>query len=321
MPDRHRLPVMDFRQLRYFSHVARAGSFKRAAAELRVAQPALSRQIRKLEEELGVDLLARHGRGARLTSSGALLLDGAEAIAKLVAETGERVKGGTSGTTQNLTLGVPPATGLLLVPPVVARLRDTWPGLALHVREGIGSLIQEWLFDGRVDIGLVHNPLPLDGLEVQPILSERMVIIGPRRRGDRGGLARTLRIRDLADMPLIMPSLPHNNRRLLEQAAVQHGIRVRTVLEVDSVVLTKALVKAGHGYSLITYAAVHDDVARGELAVHPIERPPLVSTLAIATLRGTRMTPAATALVRLVRTVLRELIESGVWRVAPGPLR
>lgn len=314
---------MDFRQLRYFAHIARAGSFKRAASELNVAQPALSRQIRKLEDDLGVELLVRHGRGVRLTSSGSILLDGAEAISNLMAQTGERVKGGSSTATQHVSLGVPPAAGLLIVPPIVKRLREEWPQASLHIREGVGSLLQEWLFDGRINVAVIHNPLPLERLEIQPVLSERMVVIGPKpsKKQIRGDIVKSFRIRDLADLPLIMPSLPHNNRRLLEQAAVQHGIRLRTTLEVDSVVLTKALVKAGLGYSVITYAAVHDEVARGHLRAYPIDHPPLISSMAVATLQGARLSPAAAALPRLLKMIVREQVESGAWRCAPGSVR
>ena len=83
---------MDFREIRYFAQVATAGSFSRAAKELRVAQPALSRQIRKLEQELGVDLLVRHGRGVRLTGAGSILLERAEQMIHLLRNTGDEVR-------------------------------------------------------------------------------------------------------------------------------------------------------------------------------------------------------------------------------------
>jgi LysR family nitrogen assimilation transcriptional regulator len=82
---------MDLKEIGYFAQVARAGSFIRAAEELRIAQPALSRKIRKLERDLGVDLLVRHGRGVRLTTAGALFLKNADAINDLVRQTKEQV--------------------------------------------------------------------------------------------------------------------------------------------------------------------------------------------------------------------------------------
>jgi LysR family nitrogen assimilation transcriptional regulator len=123
-----------------------------------------------------------------------------------------------------------------------------------------------------------------------------------------------IRSRDLAELPLIMPSLPHNNRRVVEQAAAHHGDHLRVVLEADSVVLTKALVRQGLGYSILTYASVQDEVVRGELRAFPIERPPLISTLALASLRDTKNSRTARDLAGTVRAVLRDLVDQGRWR-------
>ncbi|HEX3709377.1 MAG TPA: LysR family transcriptional regulator [Pseudolabrys sp.] len=108
---------MDIKELRYFMYVARAGSVSRAAEELRLAQPALSRQIRKLEQSLGVTLFARHGRGVRLSAAGSLLLERAETITRLVQETSEEIKDRRAPPGGRITVGAPPAAGRLLIPP------------------------------------------------------------------------------------------------------------------------------------------------------------------------------------------------------------
>ena len=130
---------MELRELRNFTRVARAGSVSRAAAELRLAQPALSRQIKKLEQELGVALFTRHGRGVRLSAAGSLLLERAEAIAQLVQETGKEIKDDRSPARGRFTLGVPPAAGRLLIPPFAAQFQKIWPQTTLHMREGVAS--------------------------------------------------------------------------------------------------------------------------------------------------------------------------------------
>jgi LysR family nitrogen assimilation transcriptional regulator len=304
---------VDLKGLRYFSHVARAGSFSRAASELRVAQPALSRQIARLEEELGVRLLVRHGRGVRLTGAGSILLERSDAVSHFIRQTGDQVRAGQQAVTGHVAFGMPPASGLLLAPPVVKRFCEAYPQATLHVREGISSSLQEWLLDRRIDVAALYNPPPLDAVDILPVLHERMVVIGPPQdaRFQKGAAA--LRIRGVAELPLIMPSLPHNNRRVVEQAAAQHGERLRIVLEVDSVVLTKAMVRQGLGYSILTYASVQDEVARGALAAYPIERPPLIATFAIATLREAPQSRLSRELTKTICTVLRELIEGGHW--------
>ena len=103
---------MDFREIRYFAQIATAGSFSLAAKELRVAQPALSRQIRKLEQELGVDLLVRHGRGVRLTGAGSILLERAEQMIHLLRNTGDEVRANANTVSGHVSLGLTPAAGL-----------------------------------------------------------------------------------------------------------------------------------------------------------------------------------------------------------------
>jgi LysR family nitrogen assimilation transcriptional regulator len=309
---------MDFREMRYFAQVATAGSFSLAAKELRVAQPALSRQIRKLEQELGVDLLVRHGRGVRLTDAGSILLERAEQMIHLLRSTGDEVRASANTVSGHVSLGLPPAAGLLLASPIVRAFQRDWPHVALHVRDGISNLLQEWLLDGRLDVAVLYNPPPMEALESEIIMHEHMVVVeqgdGLLKSGRPRSKVSACRIRDLADMPLIMPGLPHNNRRIAEQAAIQHGVRLRVKLEVDSVTLTKAMVKNGLGCTILAYAAVHDEVLRGELKVRVIERPALVSTVAVATLRERRRQKLPNELRRTIIAEVNKLVSSGRWR-------
>lgn len=277
---------MDVRELKSFIHVARAGSFNRAAAELYIAQPALSRQIAKLEEEIGVPLFVRHGRGVRLTAAGARLLERAEIITQMVGETGEHVRASVDEERGYLAVGLPPTMGTLIGADLVGSFRAVFPRVSLHIREGQSSSLQEWVLDRRVDMAVVYNQPPLDAFNVRPLYSEPMILIAPPgTKMPREGF----HIRDLANLPLILPGLPHSNRRVIEHAAVQHGIRLRVELEVDSVALTKQLVKAGVGYSILTSIAIRDEAARGEVLAQTINRPSIRSTVAINDAAGGRL--------------------------------
>jgi LysR family nitrogen assimilation transcriptional regulator len=307
--------IIEIRELRSFVHIARVGSFSRAAAELYVAQPALSRQIAKLEEELGTALFVRHGRGVRLTSGGAQLLERAEMIINFVAQTGEHVRASSDRLSGHIALGLPPAVGVHVSAPIVEAFRERWPAVGLHIREGLSSSLQEWLLDRRVDLAIVYNQPALEAFDVLPLCNEAMVIVGPpddtviKRRGGE-----PLRIRDLAELPLIVPGFPHANRRVLEQAAVQHGVHLRVVLEVDSVALTKALVNRGLGYSLLTYTAIQDEVQRGDLRALPIERPSIRSIVSLATLREQRASRLVRTMADVVRDNVHELAVNGAWK-------
>ncbi len=311
--------------MRYFLHVARAGSISAAARDLNVAQPALSRQLQKLEDDLGLPVLIRHGRGVRLTAAGVILLDRAERVMLAVNDLPAEVRGHSAAMSGHVVLGLPPAAGLLVAPLVVERFRQAFPRAVLHIREGISSSLEEWVLDARVDVALLHNPPPLPTLHIVPLLRERMVVATAPHVSDD---LRPVRLRDLGSLPLILPGLPHSNRRLLEQAALQHGATLHLALEVDSVALTKAMVRRGLGVTILTYAAVQDEVARGELVARPIERPPLMSSVSVAMLHDRRTSPLPAALVDMIRQIVADLVGASVWQgaklirsAAPGKAR
>lgn len=302
---------MDIRELRSFIHVARAGSFSRAASELYIAQPALSRQIAKLEAEIGVPLLVRHGRGVRLTAAGSRLLERAEMITHMVSETGEQVRASADEERGHFAVGLPPTIGMLIGAELIRDFRAQWPRVSLHLREGLSSSLQEWVLDRRVDLAVVYNQPLLDAFDVRPLFSEPMILVGPP---GLESAKRGYQIRDLANIPLILPGLPHSNRRLIEQAAIQHGVRLRIVLEVDSVAITKQLVKSGAGYSILTYIAIQEEIAHGELIAHSIERPEIRSTVAITTLRESRPSQLVNAWSAMLREKLVRFTTSEAWQ-------
>jgi len=271
--------------------------------------------LRKLEDELGVELLLRHGRGVRLTRAGTTLLERADAVLRQFQQIPAQVRDPEQGFAGHIVLGLPPAAGLLIAPEIVGTFKARWPQASLHIREGISSSLEEWLLDRRLDIAVLHNPPPLEGIEIVPILHEHMVVAGPPG-GDPVLAARPIQFREIARIPLILPGLPHSNRRLVEAAAGRHGARLTLALEVDSVPLTKTLVKRGFGSTILTWAAVDGEVERGELHARHIERPPLISTVALGVPSEAKPTWLATELTRLLGDVIADLVARDVWRGA-----
>jgi LysR family transcriptional regulator, nitrogen assimilation regulatory protein len=302
---------MDIRELRYFVQVARAGSFSAAASRLNVAQPALSRQLKKLEDELGVQLLVRHGRGVEITEAGAILLGEAEALIDHIGQTVDRVRGGRQSFYGQVALGVAPTSGLLIVPEIYEQFRALWPEATLVIREGISTLLEQWLLDRHIDIAVLHNPMPLEGIALRPLLHERMVLaLSP----DHPAAApEGIGFSDLPEVPLILPSLPHSNRRLIERAALQHDLRLDVAIEVDSIPLIKSLVRRGFGATIQTFAGVALEVERGEFVARPIERPPLTSTICIGMPVEARSAWLTLELSRLVRACVAGLVARGAW--------
>lgn len=202
---------------------------------------------------------------------------------RYMEETADHVRNSAFEERGHLAVGLPPAIGIIVGPQLIRRLHERWPKASLHVSEGLSTSLQECLLDGRIQVAVVYNQLLLEAFDVRPIFSERMVLVGPP-----GEASKSVRILGLADFPLILPGLPHSNRRLIEQVAAQNGFQLNVVFDVDSVNLTKRTVAEGMGYSILAHAAVQEDIARGILVGHAIERPGNRSTVSLATLKDRR---------------------------------
>ena len=151
---------MDLKQLSYFLHVADSGSFTRAASLLKIAQPALSRQVRQLEVELRQTLLLRNGRGVTLTEAGKRLLEHGRGILHQVDRAREDLEEMRGAPVGHTAIGVPPTVGRILSAPLVTEFGRRFPKATLGIVEGLSTYVTEWLASGRIDIGLLYNPAP-----------------------------------------------------------------------------------------------------------------------------------------------------------------
>lgn len=306
---------MDIRELRYFLHVAELKSFTKASMQLRVAQPALSRQIQKLEQELGTPLLIRSGKGLELTEAGALLLRRAYSILRQVAQTREDVRAQGSMVSGTITLGVPPAAGELIVPPVIDAAARLYPQVRINVIEGFSGFLYERLLKQEINLALLHNPMPHKELDVHPLLIEEMYLIGPA--SPHNDILPAGEIGSLRELPLILPGRPHSLRLLIERALADQGIPLNLRLEVDGLNLIRALVSHGHGYTVLTYGSVYNQVQAGTLSAHHLTDPKITWSLALASLADQRKSRIVEAVVRIIRAQTHKLVDSGIWRGDP----
>ena len=211
---------------------------------------------------------------------------------------------------------MPPAAGRLLIAAFAGRFQMAWPQTTLHMREGVASSLLEWVLDKRLDVALLHNPPHLETFNIRPVLTERMMVIAPAAGAKARHHPKTYRIRDFGDLTLILPNMARTNRRLVEHAALEHGVRLRIKIEADSVAFAKTLVENGLGYTILTYAAVQDELARGTLVAYPIIRPMLQTRASIVTLlekRAQKFTEEASA---LLHDVCRDLVRRKRWEGA-----
>lgn len=301
--------ALGLRELRTFLSVAQTGNLGRAAQVMNLSQPAISLQLRKLEDGLGTPLLLRHARGVTLTRAGACLRDRLHTVLQLLASPLD--EGGAEPVVDRVSLAVPAEAGTPLIAPLARTFRERWPDVTLDVREGNGAELEEWLLHRHVDLAVLQDPTPLADLTVVPMLSEDLGLVAPVH-SHLAQERKPLNLRELAGETLILPGSQHWLRRRLDHAAQQCGVRLSPVLQVNSAALTRMMVRGGLGCSVLPSSAVHEEVALGALAFRPIGRPPLTCTSAIAFHRAASNTLVA-AFAAMARDVVATLATNGAW--------
>jgi len=226
---------MDLKQLESFVHVAELGSFTRASAVLRVAQPALSRQVRALEVELRQTLFERNGRGVTLTEPGQRLLAHGRGILQQVARAKQDLAEHDGLASGHLAIGLPPSLSRTHTGTLVAAFRERFPRATLTVVEGLSSYLMEWLAHGRIDCAAVYNVGPHAAIDLLPVGDEALYLVSARPRGTATAATHPVRLARLVDHELVMPSRPHSIRMLLETTMAAGGVQPHIGLEIDSV--------------------------------------------------------------------------------------
>ena len=260
---------MDLKQLEYFVHVAELGSFTRASTFLRVAQPALSRQIRALEVELRQTLFERNGRGVTLTEPGKRLLAHGRGILQQVERARQDMEDERGAISGHLAVGMPPSVSRALTAPLVAAFRARFPKATLTVVEGLSTYMLEWLQIGRIDCAVVYNVTPSPAIDLLPVLDEVLYLVSARQPGEPL-IGPPLPLAELGGRELVMPSRPHSIRMLLEGALVAEGRKPRVGIEIESVAAILDLVQTQGLHGVLTLNGVRSHGPEEAFQVRPL---------------------------------------------------
>ena len=303
---------MDARNLKYFVQISESRSFSKAANILHIGQPALSRSIQQLEEELGAQLFIRARRGVELTSAGQTLQTKSRIILDQLDQLRDEVRAQAFEVAGTATVGIPPAAGQLIVPDVMRLLNEQHPGIRLHIIEGLSSEIHDRLINRTVQIGLMYDAPAFGELICEPLAVENMFLIG---RKDR--IAALGRIRDLAqieNLPLILPKAPNSRRLLVEKAFGARGMTLNIAAEVDGFATTHALLEDGIGYSLMTQAAVSGRYRDSSLVAVELKSGGLQWELDLVRHRSQMNNQVLNEVVSRITQVTARLIQDGRWK-------
>lgn len=302
---------MDARSLKYFVQVSDSRSFSKAANLLRIGQPALSRCIRQLEEELDVRLFLRTRRGVEMTPAGQILRTRAKFILDQFSQLSDDVRAHARDVTGTAIVGVPAAAGQIIVPEVMRHLHDQYPGVRLHIVEGLSSETYDRLLGRTVQIGLMYDALAHRDLSCEPLAMEDVRLVGRRDKIEALG-----RINDLAgieNLPLIMPTSPNSRRLLVENVFRERGLMLNVAAEIDGFATTRALLDDGFGYSLMTQAALFTLGDSPSLIAIELKSKELQWRLDLVRHRSQVNNQVINVVAVAIRNVIESLGKSGRW--------
>lgn len=302
---------MDVKQLKALVTVAEVGSVTRAAELLHLVQPAVTRQIRTLEQELGVALFERTRQGMRPTGAGAIMVDRARRALNELERARVEVQPTPGVVTGIVTVGLLESTTELLAEPLVSALARDHPGIELRLMTAYSGHLQQWLDDGDLDLTLLYNLAGTPSLNVRPLVREHLWVVAPPSEGLRGD--RPVPFARVAEHPLVMPAAGHALRSLIDGAAGRAAVEMDIVVQTNSMPVQKQLVRAGHGWTVLPGVGIAEDVAEGTLSAAPLCDPDVWRSIVLATPRNGRTPPAAEVVARELVRHIASAVHQGRW--------
>lgn len=309
---------MDTHRLRYFLRIAEEGSISRAASVLGVAQPALSRQVRLLEEDLGVSLFRRTARGVQLTEEGERLRATTAAPLRQLELAMRYVGSPLARIERGLRVALPATAACVLAAPLLDSLSTAFPRVSFHISVASTDDTVESMLKGAVDIAVI-GPVSDGRIFYGDLLDEDLFVVGGAISDIRPN--RPLTFAELADLPLILPASQNGIRTSLENTALRLKLTLRSKFETDSLQVAKDLVEAGHGFGVLPLSACAPEIDANRLRHAPLRDPSLTQQLGIAVTSHLELSRGfAIKVGELIREEAERLILTGAWRARLSPL-
>jgi len=295
---------MDYKRFELLVRVAEHGSFSKAASVIGVAQPALGRQIRKLEEDCGTPLLYRHGRGVSLTPEGERVVERVRPLLKQMEGVVSELRAERESPSGTVMLGITPTLCRLIGLKLVSECRRLYPSLRLNVMTGYSGYVHEWLTSARIDIAVLHDARRAQQVAVEHIGDLRLSLVSPAATVAAGEFRPEISMRALQDISLALPARHHGLRRTIETAASKAGISLNVSYEIDDLQLVLDLVQAGYAHTILAAPVVSQLVKSGAVLSRLITDPPLATRLMLAQASNRPSTRAT----RVIGGILKDLV-------------
>lgn len=302
---------MDLRQLTALVTVAEVGSVTKAARLLHSVQPAVTRQIRALEEEMGVPLFVRARQGMVPTAAGEMLVEGARRAMHELERARAEIRPNPSRVTGIVRVGLLESVIDVLAQPLAAVVGSRYPEIELRILTAYSGHLQQWLDSGDIDMSLLYNLTGIPSLAVVPLLEEKLWVAAPPGAGLIPESPTPWE--EVLAHPLVLPVPGHGLRALIDQARSSVAMHPRIAIQTNSMHLQKKLVLAGHGWTVHPAAGVAGDVAAGLLSGAPLTAPEVVRSVVLGVHRERRTPAPVEAVVSELIRLAGTLVRSGAW--------
>ena len=302
---------MEIRQLRYFARTFETGNITRAAAALSIVQPALSQQLARLENELGVKLLVRSSKGIVPTEAGRVLYQYVRSVLRQLehARSAVQLKSKPLPLVGAVSIGFAPTTASALGYSILRLFRSEHPGIVLNIVESFAGDLEKMLLSRKLDLAILFNPRLSRDIERIPLADERIYLIGKKTK-DMATPPR-ISLKKAATHPLILPTRVHGFRQTLDAALSQQKLRPNIIAEVDSVNVLMEAVVNGVAETIQPWSAVHrlaDQVCYSEITDRELFRPNFLCSLSTEL-----MSPVASVARDIIRDEVRKLMAETGW--------
>lgn len=306
---------MDMRQLRYFVQIVESGSLAKASRQLFIAQPALSQQMARLEVEVGKPLLLRSSRGVSATDNGEALYHHAKFMLRQLDQAVSVARQETAALSGRVTLGLAPTTVCRLGMPLLQHLRAKHPGVLLNIVEGLSGHLEHMTRVGQLDLAVLFSPKAAAELTVEPLLEEELFVILPADSTLVPAQRSSLTLKEVAALPLILPSPGHGLRRRIALEFERANLAIEPMAEIDSLPLLMHCVGEGLGATIKPMAAIH---SLGDTPLRwrtlRVSDAAMTRTNYLYALPPQKLSPCAAVVRAELESVVRRLVESGEWQ-------
>jgi DNA-binding transcriptional LysR family regulator len=300
---------MDLRRLEIFAKVAELGSFSRAAEALFLTQPTVSEHVRSLEDELGVQLLDRLGRGATPTRAGQVLLGYARRMVALAREAQQAVDELQGRISGELAVGGSTIPGEYVLPGLIGAFKAKYPDISISLLIGDSRQVSGWVDEGRVEVAVVGARPSARALESRELMPDELVVVVPA--GHPWATRRAIGIADLRGEPLVMRERGSGSREAMERALADAGLDLsgfRVVGEMGSTQAVKQAVRARLGIALMSQRAVEDECRAGLLTCVKVTDLKFARAFYLVTHRDRTRSPVAQAFVAYLESQAAERV-------------